>query len=262
MDISQLKWRIPSRTNPNVILVQQYKIHRLVCRAFNAPPPGEGQDVVDHINNDNLDNHSNNLRWTTQPENMRFRREQPARPIRKTPPPVSSQSVMTRSRPTWRNIGVYLNDTDLSNYEVCSQGVVRNIQRPNSPMTQRISSSGYYCLSLTDRNTGRSNVYMNHIMVAYVFHREPCNKEHPLVDHINQNRLDNRAVNLRWVNHSQNTQAAIGVRIRRTDTVNEDVVEYASIGECMRHNPISDFPGLNHHISGSVEPRDYDEIRL
>lgn len=46
-----------------------YKVHRLVCEAFNGSPP-KGRNVCMHINEDYRDNRPENLRWGTQKENL------------------------------------------------------------------------------------------------------------------------------------------------------------------------------------------------
>jgi hypothetical protein len=45
------------------------KVHRLVCLAFNGPPPFEGALVL-HIDENGLNNRPGNLMWGTQKENM------------------------------------------------------------------------------------------------------------------------------------------------------------------------------------------------
>ena len=46
-----------------------YSVSRLVCEAFNGPPPFAGA-VCMHINEDARDNRPKNLRWGTQKENL------------------------------------------------------------------------------------------------------------------------------------------------------------------------------------------------
>jgi hypothetical protein len=46
-----------------------YKLARLVCEAFNGPPP-EGRDVCMHLDEDSRNNRPSNLAWGTQRENL------------------------------------------------------------------------------------------------------------------------------------------------------------------------------------------------
>lgn len=45
------------------------KVHRLVCEAFHGPPPFE-KAVVIHLDENGLNNNSENLKWGTQKENL------------------------------------------------------------------------------------------------------------------------------------------------------------------------------------------------
>lgn len=48
---------------------KNYKIHRLICRAFHGDPP-EGKNIVLHLDENALNNEPSNLRWGTQKENL------------------------------------------------------------------------------------------------------------------------------------------------------------------------------------------------
>lgn len=46
-----------------------YKIHRLICEAFNGPAP-EGKNICMHLESDYKNNNPENLAWGTQKENL------------------------------------------------------------------------------------------------------------------------------------------------------------------------------------------------
>lgn len=45
------------------------KVHRAVCEAFHGPAPFDGAVVI-HLDEDGLNNRSDNLKWGTQKENL------------------------------------------------------------------------------------------------------------------------------------------------------------------------------------------------
>lgn len=46
-----------------------YKVHQLVCEAFNGPKPFDGA-VVMHVDENAANNRADNLQWGTQKENL------------------------------------------------------------------------------------------------------------------------------------------------------------------------------------------------
>lgn len=72
-------------------------------------------------------------------------------------------------------------------------------------MTPSLDSSGYLTTSLMD-NSGHSKSYRVHRLVAIYFVNNSNKDLYDTVDHINHDRSDNRAVNLQWVSHSENSK--------------------------------------------------------
>jgi hypothetical protein len=62
-------WAKDQRRRIFVYKSRTYKVHRLVCEAFNGPQP-HPKSVVMHINEDSNDNRPENLCWGTQKENL------------------------------------------------------------------------------------------------------------------------------------------------------------------------------------------------
>ena len=103
-------------------------------------------------------------------------------------------------------------------YEVSSMGRVRSLSRSTQirhkgktlyrkyvgkilNTANKVNNAGYNTCYL-----GRNNSHFVHVLVAKAFHGCPKGKQ---VNHLNCDKSDNRAINLRWVTPSENIRHAI-----------------------------------------------------
>ena len=82
----------------------------------------------------------------------------------------------------------------------CNHGKVNIVEREHI-LTPSIDKKGYSVVILSS-NVGNRKHLKVHRLVANAFVENKDNK--PQVDHINRNRSDNKAENLRWVTNSEN----------------------------------------------------------
>lgn len=104
----------------------------------------------------------------------------------------------------------------IDNYAVSEEGYVKNI-KTDKILAFDFNSKGYYRVSI------RVKHYLVHRLVATAFVPNPFNL--PQVNHINSNKLDNRAVNLEWCTNQYNNQHGYlhGRMSGRTKLSNDDV---------------------------------------
>lgn len=95
-------------------------------------------------------------------------------------------------------------------YQVSNLGRIKSIPRNGTIKLEKIlkpslSKDGYYKVSLN--KNGKQTSFRLHRIVAIAFLENRENK--PQVDHINTDRLDNRADNLRWCTFKENVNNPI-----------------------------------------------------
>lgn len=83
-----------------------------------------------------------------------------------------------------------------SNYEDSSTGLIRNKTSGYMSKGSLKKKSGYYISHISDDN-GTFKTITTHRLITFAFHGLPPTSNHT-VDHINRNKEDNRAVNLKW----------------------------------------------------------------
>ena len=88
---------------------------------------------------------------------------------------------------------------DFENYSVSSFGRVRN-DKFNKIMKPSKNSEGYYVVGLC--KNGKAKTHTIHRLVGITFLPNHDNKS--MVDHIDENKMNNNIINLRWSTGSQN----------------------------------------------------------
>jgi len=93
-------------------------------------------------------------------------------------------------------------------YEISDNGEVRNAKTKHV-LAQQVNNRGYPKVYLMD--CGRQNGVLVHRLVARAFCKNDDTEHKTQVNHINEDKTDNRAVNLEWVTPSENVNHGTGV---------------------------------------------------
>lgn len=108
----------------------------------------------------------------------------------------------------WKDIA------ESSGYQVSDNGQIRSL-RTRKPCVLKQRILGKYLIVVLTIN-GRKQARSVHRLVAKAFVPNPENK--PEVNHINGDKLDNRAENLEWVTHAENLAHAAANHLMRSGT--------------------------------------------
>jgi len=98
----------------------------------------------------------------------------------------------------WKWIDGYGKD-----YKICKNGdVISYIKYEEGKILKPRIDNGYLRVGLYKNN--KQKPFLIHRLIALHFIDNPNNYQ--CVDHVNQNKTDNRIENLRWINHSGNNR--------------------------------------------------------
>lgn len=119
-------------------------------------------------------------------------------------------------------------------YEVSNMGNLRNIKTGRSIAVQM--NTGYLRVDLrVDSKNHRFFRVHRLVATAFIMNDDPTNKT--VVDHINGDKSDNRAVNLQYLTPQKNTEKGCGRKIAKIDHLGNVMAIYPSIRAAARaHN--------------------------
>ena len=111
----------------------------------------------------------------------------------------------------WREI------KNFNNYQVSKSGLVRN-KKTKSIIKPFVNNNGYLRVNLYKGGIGYKKLV--HVIVAEAFIDNPLNFNE--IDHINNNRKDNKVSNLKYITHSDNIkkvwrEGAFKKRLKKED---------------------------------------------
>ncbi len=165
---------------------KHFRIHRLVALCFL--PNTDHYPIVNHKDGNKLNNHVSNLEWYSCSQNVQHAHDNNL--IKKR-----TQNEKSEEDISWKFIPGYEELYRISqNGDVYSCKLKRILKNSLKGM--------YYGINLSKNLTRKT--YKIHRLVALTYISNPNN--YIVINHIDENKLNNHINNLEWCTHSQNTQ--------------------------------------------------------
>ena len=126
----------------------------------------------------------------------------------------------------WRDVVGYE-----GRYQVSSMGRVKSFKWNKERFLKPRGNRGGYLQVNLYAGGGKPKKFYVHRLVCEAFHDNPDNK--PQVNHVNEDKADNRACNLEWCTAEENTN--FGTRNERSrKTLSKPVGQYTRDGELIK----------------------------
>ena len=119
------------------------------------------------------------------------------------------------------NTEIWKQINDFDNYEVSNLGNVRRKTKKGYHLLKpSVNNNGYYQVSLS--KDGKAKPFRVHRLVAVAFIPNPDNL--PIINHKDENKLNNNADNLEWCTQQYNVRYSIATPIFGYD--GQNIIEY------------------------------------
>lgn len=174
--------------------------------------------IWEHIDGNLLNNKKENIMWTTVYNNPKY------------------CTVISLEGELWKNIPEYDNYM-ISNYgrikslarEVLKKGNRYPTIKQEELLTPQYDKDGYQIIGLVKNGENRSSTKRIHRLVCEAFNEHPEGKD--VVDHIDRNKSNNTASNLRWVNSLENSLNGVSRYIKYTNIDTGKSIIFKSLSE-------------------------------
>ena len=207
-----------------------FRIHQLVGLTFIDNI--DKKPFIDHINRIRDDNYYKNLRWVTREENMK----------NTTKPYKNKKKLIVNyddnydndNNDYYTNINT-INNYDLSNYKINEYGNIINIKTNNK--INFILNDNYYYVKLKDNNSSKYINFRVNRLVAFIFVKKPDNYNDTfVVNHIDNNKLNNYYKNLEWCTAKENTTKYFEKNLIQLDkNTNEIINKFRTFTDAYKH---------------------------
>ncbi len=235
-----LSTRIHNGYHTIALAKTDYSIHKLVAITF-IPNPNK-YEIINHIDEDKLNNHVSNLEWTTQKDNIQKCSKDTSHPQEIIQLDLNGKQIAThksiqdaanfvkrdqssisavlrgRRKTSAGFIWKYKDETQEKQVDIDleSSKLIENYENYRIFPDSRIYSNtfkrflkpnkteaGYCYITLCKKDTKKKNFYI-HVLVAnhFIENNDPKNKTQ--VNHKNKERDNNHVNNLEWVTPSEN----------------------------------------------------------
>ena len=254
-----------------IIKSKMFRVHRLLAQHFIFNLYPETHKIIDHIDNNKLNNDINNLRWVTYRKNRTayIKNFKPKRKILQHDLSdnlikewdsindlikknknykirsiryalrlntviykhkwkyadgihVTKQikKIVIEADEEFKNIGI-IKGYDFSNYEISNYGKIKNIK--TKQFLNPAIRNDYYDVHLKDKQTKKDKTMYVHKLIAYAFIEKPIDKNY--VNHIDENKLNNKIENLEWTTIRDNTIHSIGIKVHQLDPITNQIIK-------------------------------------